>query len=232
MDLTKKIIILAVFFISTACVVVFTFSSDHGGEGEVSYKVEKLTITGWQEKSVVTSRAVLDTLQATRTIFSDYSQNGSSSVNLYIGYYDSLEKSKMSHAPQVCFTAQGWIMEENNKINIILNGVSRKINRLLLEKENEKLLVYYWYKAGSDIYADLFRMKLALLGKKLKQGKSADEGNAFIRISTSVSQVPESAPVVLQRFAEDLTGGLPKLFNNKEKLDTSSMKSGHGLLKN
>lgn len=213
MYFTKKIIILAVVFALTACLVAFTFSSEDGGRSEVSYKVEKLAINGWQEKSVVTSRAVLDTLQATRTIFSDYSQDGSRSVSLYIGYYDSLDKSKLSHAPQVCFTAQGWIMKKNDKITVRLNGIENTINRLLLEKDREQLLVYYWYQTSTAIYADLFRMKLALLGKKIKQGKNAEEGNAFIRVSTPVSKRQKSAPLILQEFSEDLSKELPKLFN-------------------
>ena len=220
MDFTKKVITLSVFFISTACLVAFAYSPDYGGS-KVSYEVEKLAIQGWQEKSVVTSRAVLDTLQATRTVFSDYAKSGSTSVNLYIGYYDSLEKSKMSHAPQVCFTAQGWVMKENTKVDIMLNGAGHTINLLLLEKENAKLLVYYWYQAGTDMYADLFRMKTALLWKKIQQGSTFDEGNAFIRISTSVS--PEnsgSAPVVLREFAEDLAEELPELFNHGRKSET------------
>jgi len=214
MYFTKKIIILSVFFISTACFVALTFSSD-GGVEKVSYEVEKLPIQGWQEKSVITSRAVLDTLQATRTIFSDYSQAGSPSVNLYIGYYDTLDKSRMSHAPQVCFTGHGWVMKKNNKIHILFNGVSRKVNLLLLEKDNEKLLVYYWYQTGTNIYADLFRMKLALLGQRIKQPGNPGEGNAFIRISTPVSEVPEAAPAILQEFAEDLSKELSGFFSKQ-----------------
>ena len=209
-----KIILLTFFFISTACVVAFTFSSNDGDRPESNYEVRKLTVKGWHEKTINTSHAVLDTLQATSTIFSEYSHDGSRSVNLYIGYYDSLDKSEMSHAPQVCFTAQGWIMEENDKVILTLNGVDHKVNRLLLKKEEEKILVYYWYLADNHIYADLFRMKLSLLSQKIQQRKNFDEGNAFIRISTSISQDPQESPAVLQEFAEDLAMELPKVFSN------------------
>jgi len=215
MSFTKKITILAVVFALTAGLVAVTFSSEDGKGGEVSYEIEKLAIQGWQEKSVATSRAVLDTLQATRTFFADYSKDGSESVNLYIGYYDSLDKSKLSHAPQVCFTAQGWIMKKNDKITVRLNGIEHTINRLLLEKDKEQLLVYYWYQTATAIYADLFRMKLALLGTKIKQGKNAQGGNAFIRISTPVSKGQKSATLVLQEFFKDLSKELSSFFSKQ-----------------
>jgi len=215
MDFSRKVVILLICFSCTAVLVAYSPFSENSGTYSANGRTKILTIDGWQGKSIVTSQAVLDTLQATTTVFSDYFRDSSTAVNLYVGYYDSLAKAKMSHAPQVCFTAQGWIMKKNDKVDIRLNGAVQKINRLLLEKDRERLLVYYWYQNEEDIYADLFWMKLNLLRKKLIQGKHFNGGNAFVRISTSLNQDKKRAPDILQEFADKVVKELPKNFNTR-----------------
>lgn len=214
MGFNRKIILLSLLFMGVAVVVSFNSNSarkESGNDG--SYAMGRLRIPEWEETQIPSSKAVLDTLQANTTVFADYRQNGHEPVNLYIGFYDSLDKTKLSHAPQVCFTAQGWVMEKNDKIDIKLGGESKKVNRLMLAKGAAKLLVYYWYQAGLNVYDDLFRMKLLMLWEKIKKRKLADEGNAFVRISVPVSENPEMSAAILQQYGDALFTQLPKVFN-------------------
>lgn len=133
MDFSRKIILLSLLFLSVAILVSYSGYATKE-DSSANYATKNLTVKGWLLKPITGSQVVLDSLQADITIFADYSQPGTESVNLYIGYYNTLEQSKMSHAPQVCFTAQGWIMKKNDKVNIMLGGHTIKVNRLLLEK--------------------------------------------------------------------------------------------------
>ncbi len=206
MDFTHKIILLSVLFIGVALMTNF-LGVPHKVEEENNtiYLNKELNIKGWETQPIVSSDAVLDTLKANVTVFADYFQpKNKESVNLYIGYYDTLDKSKMSHAPQVCFTAQGWIMQTNDKFTIYLKNHPVKVNRLVLEKGTETLLVYYWYQVGADIYADLFRMKLVLAGQKLISGSDLAEGNAFVRVSTLTSGNLDATSRRLEGYVEKL----------------------------
>lgn len=212
----RKIIILSLLFV---CVAIFVSLFDHTSPTgcKTNLKTLNLPVSGWLCKPIASSQAVLDTLETDVTVFAEYYQPGKDPVNLYIGYYDTLDKSKMSHAPQVCFTAQGWVMKKNDKVQILLGGEKKTVNRLLLEKNEEKTLVYYWYQAGEEIYADIFRMKVALLFRKIRQPKGFSEGNAFVRVSTSATKDQRKAASRLREFAVPLFDSLlqPEMFGLK-----------------
>jgi len=214
MDFTRKIVLLSLLFL-TVGILIFYSGYASKEDGRANYATKNLKVKGWQLKSIQSSQAVLDSLQADTTIFADYSQPGIGTVNLYIGYYNTLDKSKMSHAPQVCFTAQGWVMEKNDKVNITLGGKTAKVNRLFLEKNKEQILVYYWYQSGNKVYSDLYRMKLSLLGKKLQQRGRVGEGNAFVRISTSTMKNKELSSIALKKFAVTFFEEFTEEFNPK-----------------
>ena len=193
-----------------ACVAFFVSSVDYSPRktGKINPKIVNLPVSGWLCDPITSPQAVLDTLETDITVFADYYQENKGTVNLYVGYYDTVEQSKMSHAPQVCFTAQGWIMKKNDKVQILLGGKKRTVNRLLLERNKEKTLVYYWYQTGKKVYADIFRMKVALLFNKIRQPEGFSEGNAFVRVSTSATKDPQQAALLLQEFVVPLSDSL------------------------
>lgn len=211
MAYSRKIILLSLLF---AGVAIFVSSFDHSSRnaGKINQETINLPVSGWLCKPIASSQAVLDTLETDITVFAEYYQPGQDPVNLYVGYYDTVLQAKMSHAPQVCFTAQGWVMKKNDKVQILLGGEKKTVNRLLLEKNEEKTLVYYWYQAGVEIYADIFRMKVALLFKKIRQPKGFSEGNAFVRVSTSATKDQRKAASRLREFSVPLSKSLTEMF--------------------
>ena len=215
MSYSRKIILLSLVFV---CVALFVSSFDYSSRkaGKAKSRTINLPVSGWLCKPITSPQAVLDTLETDITVFAEYYQGAEEPVNLYIGYYDTIDKSKMSHAPQVCFTAQGWIMKKNDKVQILLGGEKRTVSRLLLEKNNEKNLVYFWYQ-GEEEYADILRMKVALLFKKISHPKGFNEGNAFVRVSTSATRDQRKAASRLQEFAASLSDSLlqPETFRWK-----------------
>ncbi|WP_163337119.1 exosortase C-terminal domain/associated protein EpsI [Desulfopila sp. IMCC35008] len=212
----RKTIILTTIFILVALLTSVSGVFYKKIDSETNYLTKNLPVTGWNMRPIPSDIAVIDTLQANTTLFADYYHSGEKyPVNLYVGYYNKLEKSKFSHAPQVCFTAQGWVLDSNDKVKFNLGTNEVTVNRLILDKGPERILVYFWYQDRSEIYADLFRMKLSLAGRKLLHGSDLDEGNAFIRLSTTVSVNENLTEKKLQSFANDIYNELPKLFDNK-----------------
>ncbi len=206
MAFSRKVIVLTVFF---ACLGTFVFYTGLQADKDTNTSItvrKNFDVPGWGHSDLHNVTAVLDALKANITVFADYSKDDRyPPVNLYIGYYDSLKKARFSHAPQVCFTAQGWIIQKNDKVMLDLNDRKKEVNRLLLEKDNQRLLVYYWYQTANKSFADIYRMKLDLLYSKLINGKEFQPGNAFVRVSTMVVSDVQQTRLALHTFIMDST---------------------------
>ena len=218
MAFSRKVIVLTVFF---ACLGTFVFYSGLQADKDTNTAItvrKNFDVPGWRHTDLHNVTAVLDALKANITVFADYSRDDRSpSVNLYIGYYDSLEKARLSHAPQVCFTAQGWIIQKNDKVMLDFSDKKKEVNRLLLEKDNQRLLVYYWYQTVNKSFADLYKMKLDLLYNKLVKGKEFQPGNAFVRVSTMVVGDVRQAKLRLATFVTNTRKPLQRLYGQDKR---------------
>lgn len=205
MDVFRKNIVLSILFFISALLMYyvngpFSFENEKEGFHEVNYS--EIELRGWQRNEIRTSSEVLDVLKADCTIFTTYSKPGVLPVTLYVGYYENLDKSKWSHAPQVCYTAQGWIMTTNDKVRITNGQEVMKVNRLRLEKGNEAILVYYWYQTAEKVFTDLYRLKLSLFLQRLMHKEKQTNGNAFVRISMPIAANPKYSHRQLEEFVD------------------------------
>jgi exosortase D (VPLPA-CTERM-specific) len=164
-------------------------------------------VEGWSGREDLLEPAILKVLQPT-----DY-YNGSFSktpngvpVNLFIPYYDSLSKGAAIHSPRVCLPGTGWefaLFQEKNFGDLEPN-TGGSFNRVIVQKGEQKILMYYWFQQRQRRTASEFTMKYYLLVDSLT--KSRKDG-ALIRIYTPIASggtagVAE-ADARLQRFAQD-----------------------------
>ncbi len=100
-----------------------------------------------------------------------YADAAGRSYQVYVGA--SLGNDENFHAPNVCMPAAGWEALENETVAYegeAADSVER-MRRMLLQRGNEKMLVFYWFQTGGhragtewavrlrrlrDIFADLF----------------------------------------------------------------------------
>ena len=215
MDVFRKNIALTVLFTISVLITHFAgISVDNGNEvvDNAQQNFSHMEINGWQATDIRTSDAVLDVLKADRTIFANYAKPGALPLTLYAGYYKNLEKSKWSHAPQVCYTAQGWVMTINDKIMINSDQDRIEVNRMRIEKGNEAMLVYYWYQTNDHVFADLYKMKFSLFLQGLRHKNEKSNGNVFVRISVPISINIEHAHQQLQQFVDEFSSNFKRWF--------------------
>ncbi|WP_456432637.1 exosortase C-terminal domain/associated protein EpsI [Thermosulfuriphilus sp.] len=101
-------------------------------------------------------------------------------LTLYIGYFEDQEEGQMIHSPKHCLPGSGWFPLNSEEIALSFRGKEVRINRLLLDKAGQKMLVYYWYQGRGRIVANEYRDRLYLLWDKLLKRRS-DE--SLVRIS-------------------------------------------------
>jgi exosortase D (VPLPA-CTERM-specific) len=143
-------------------------------------------IDRWTAQGGQLEPSLLDALKATDYYIGDFIEApGSPSVNLFVAYYDSLSKDAAIHSPRVCLPGSGWefaFFEERN-FNELAAGVPGTYNYVLIQKGEQKMLMYYWYQQRERRVANEFSMKYYLLVDSLF--KSRKDG-ALVRLYTPV----------------------------------------------
>ena len=131
-------------------------------------------------------------------------------ITLFIAYYDSLEKADRSHSPIVCFTGQGWHIDERSELQIPV-GNSRshliKVNELIQNKQDIRIMTLYWHQSADRVFANRGIQKLSLFLSKIR-GKPTD--NAFVRLTLTMppGKTIKEMRAHLTAFVQDL---YPKL---------------------
>ncbi len=119
-----------------------------------------------------------------------YAQNGQS-VDLYIGYYFSLDKVSAAHSPLVCFPGQGWTIKEPATRQLSVNQHEIHYAQIIATLEEHQELVIFWYQAHEKTVPEAYKSKLNALANKIT-GKKQD--HAFVRVSVPIGKAgPEEA---------------------------------------
>jgi len=118
-------------------------------------------------------------------------------VDLYVGYYYSLEKLTAPHHPLVCFPSQGWQVTTPavRKIDIGENSISYSTVEAKLGGQN--LLVLYWFQAGEKTALNIRKNKLNAIFNRFS-GRSNE--HAFVRLVVPILSVDEDAIKVGEDF--------------------------------
>jgi exosortase D (VPLPA-CTERM-specific) len=75
--------------------------------------------------------------------------------NLYVAYYESQKDGHVPHSPKLCMPGGGWRIIDLKEINI--DGTN--LNRVLIKKEKDRQLVYYWYEQRGRSIANEYALK-------------------------------------------------------------------------
>lgn len=119
--------------------------------------------------------AVVEYLKPDSYILRDYGNQASGgSVNVFVAYFKSLQSGYGPHSPAVCLPGSGWLVQDSTHINIPVPGRPDGIpvNKFVLEKSGQHILVLYWYQNDRNVWAQEFQGKLRLLPDLIKYKRS------------------------------------------------------------
>lgn len=88
-----------------------------------------------------------EAIGAQRAVFRTY-RRGRDEVSLYLAYYKDVNSANMVHAPEVCYSGQGWTLKENDIVPRKLGSRHAMVNRMVIEKLERQELVYAWWQTG------------------------------------------------------------------------------------
>jgi EpsI family protein len=108
-------------------------------------------------------------------ILRDYADaDNGSRVNVFVAYFKSIQSGYGPHSPAVCLPGSGWLVRQREVINLAVPGRESGIpvNKFVLEKSDQHILVLYWYQNDRNAWAQEFQGKLRLLPDLLKYQRS------------------------------------------------------------
>jgi EpsI family protein len=104
-------------------------------------------------------------------------------VNLFIGYYYSLEKISAAHSPLVCFPGQGWTITAPTEHHLAVGEHRIHYAETIASLGEHQELVLFWYQADKNTIPQAYRNKLHAMYNKLTNGR---EEHAFVRVTVPV----------------------------------------------
>jgi len=140
-------------------------------------------------------------------VLSDFDRSDGRLVNLYVAYYASQRKGVSSHSPSVCIPGGGWLITRTDRATYDSNGVRAPVNRVIVERNSEKQLVYYWFVERGRQVADEYLAKVYLLADAITMNRT---DGALVRLTTPVlpGETEQGADNRLQSFMRDVVPSL------------------------
>jgi len=134
-----------------------------------------LTLGGWQGKPDHLDAIYLDVLKLSDYILANFAATGKAPVNFYVAFYASQRKGESAHSPRSCIPGDGWeitSLEQRNVSGASVAGQPLRINRVLIQKGDDRQLVYYWFQQRGRVVTNEYLVKWYLFWDALTRNRT------------------------------------------------------------
>ncbi|HZP47484.1 MAG TPA: EpsI family protein [Vicinamibacterales bacterium] len=159
-------------------------------------------IGGWRGTAAppldaATRRELAADAYVTRT----YTAAGAPPVGLYVAYYAQQRPNVSIHSPLHCLPGTGWEPLDVSTVDLTATGAPVAARRMLVRKNLDRAVVYYWYVIHGRVVANEIASKWYLLRDSLFAGRS---DAALVRVSVPVLASVDAADREAATFARAL----------------------------
>jgi EpsI family protein len=184
----------------------------HGREEEVPARLSLATFPLHLGDWVATESSLdIETEQALGFedyVLADYRRADGSPVNFYVAFYASQRRGVSPHSPQVCIPGGGWVISQLERTAFNLNdGSPIEVVRVVIDRANQRQIVYYWFEQRGRRIANEYWMKWYLFVDALTRNRT---DGALVRVVSPVRQ-GESTEAVDQRIQDFIRLAEPHL---------------------
>lgn len=155
---------------------------------------------------------VQDVLKADDYFLADFKDANGDVINLYMVYYEKQLRTKALHSPLVCLPGHGWVIEKQVPVDIRVDGDNHiDLMKLFIDKDGDKLLVYYWTQQQGKSFSNEFVARATLVADALVN-KRTDGG--MVRLTTpirggNVKQAENTLNNFMQELVPKINGYIP-----------------------
>jgi EpsI family protein len=182
-----------------ACLIVAAVVLDHASQSEpvplrTPLAAFPTRVEGWSSaRSIDFDPSIVAVLGVTEYLNRVYiDERDRSQVGVYVGYYKSQRQGESIHSPLNCLPGSGWqpINSGRARIAIPPDGPSRnapppvEVNRYVVQKGLDKLLVMYWYQSHGRVIASEYWGKFYMVADALRMNRT---DAALIRVMVPIT---------------------------------------------
>ncbi len=152
----------------------------------ISFAVFPDRVGSWDGNPGSLERNILDELDLDDYYIGDFIAEGSRPVNFYVAYYGAQEAGAAAHSPRSCIPGGGWkITDLQPRVlsDILIGDDPLRVNRLTIQRGDERQLVYYWFEQRGRIITSEYAVKWYLFWDALTRNRT---DGALIRLTTAV----------------------------------------------
>ncbi len=158
-------------------------------------------------------------------ILSDYVRPGGKPINLYVAYYSSQRNGYTPHSPLVCIPGDGWLITDLRQQTYKGFGRGLPLNRMIIQHDGTKELVYYWYSERGRAIANEYWAKWYLLSDAITENRT---DGALIRLMTEIlpDESEQNADLRLQSFMREIVPRLSAFLPAEPDIQRHSVRLG------
>jgi len=176
-----------------------------------------LKIDHWQGKEGYIEQVYIDVLRFTDYIMNDYRGEDEGQINFYSAYYSTQKSGSSAHSPRACIPGGGWRITGLTRHKVEgaqIDGVPLEVNRLVIQKDETKQLVYYWFQQRGRVVTNEYMMKWWLFWDSMNLHRT---DGALIRLTTVLQpgQDLSIADKRLEEFSRKIAPILPEFVPGK-----------------
>ncbi len=184
-------------YVSVLLVLVCASLAIHVREGtsqvlppHLSLSEFPMELGGRHGKDIALASDVISTLGPGQFLLRDYRAEGMPPTNLYI-FYPSLARNNEIHSPKNCLPGAGWTPIQSGRMQIQrANGTTIEVNRFIVGKGPDRVLVLYWYQGHGRVTASEFWAKYFLARDAVLKNRT---DSALVRIVQPFTNVDGEA---------------------------------------
>lgn len=144
-----------------------------------------LQIAGWAGQDVPLTSDVLDVLGKGDFLTRTYRSPAEPPMDLYIAYFPSQRTGSTIHSPQNCLPGAGWVPLASSTMYLPrADGTAMPVNRYIVAKGAERLVVFYWYQAHGRVVTGEYSAKFYLVADSIRMNRS---DGALVRVITPIA---------------------------------------------
>ncbi|MBK4218110.1 EpsI family protein, partial [Paracoccus caeni] len=132
-------------------------------------------------------------------------------VGLFMAFYNDQSQGGV-HSPEICLPSSGWEIAKLERTDIsakLGQDQAFPLNRAIIQRGEQRMMVYYWFQQGERRVAWDFAAKFYLLADGIRTGQT-DGG--LVRLTTPINEgeSEDAAEARLLELTRQLSGELPR----------------------
>lgn len=137
---------------------------------------------------------------------------------LYLGYHATQQGDHRLHSPSLCLPGVGWVPVLSDVVPIAMSERIVHVNRYILQKDEHRILVYYWFQGRGHITAGETAVKIRTLVDALVSRRDEETLARIvvpipkgIAMDASVGNTSLPADTLATRFAASVIPALERV---------------------